>query len=56
MWVMNLLLLREKLCICEKHPDYGSPRQEVFWQDHVSASPSGLDVAILSFVVEELFR
>lgn len=27
-----------------------------FWQDHVSASPTHIDVAPLSFVVEEVFN
>ena len=55
-WGMNPLLLREKLQICEIPPDCGSPSWAWgFWRDFVSASPTHLHVALLLFVVKELF-
>lgn len=45
-----------ELHICEIPPTCESPcRRWDFWQDHFSASPTPLNVVLLSFVEEELF-
>lgn len=55
MWGSNTLPLRDMLCIREIPPTCGLPWQEWgFWQDQLSASPTFLDLALLSFVVELL--
>lgn len=52
----NPLLFREKFCIFEISPTCGLPCLEWnFWQELVSVSPTHLDIAFLSFVVEALF-
>lgn len=45
-------ILREKLCTQEMPPYCVSLHQRGFWQDHLSASPTHLDVAFLSLLVE----
>lgn len=56
MWGMDPSVFMEKLQNCEIPPNCWSPfRGWDFWQDPVSVSRTDLDVALLPFVVKNLF-
>lgn len=54
-WGTNTSFFRGKLHIMKSLPKVGHYTLCGFFQDHVSASPTCLDVVLLSFVVEVLF-
>lgn len=55
MWGTDSSLLREKLCICEIPPDCGLLCGGGVFGESASLLLLTLDVALLFFVVEELF-